>query len=248
MNSTKRQFKPALVPTLVVLILLPILVRLGFWQIDRAAEKEEIQTLFEQRAQLPSVQLNRTNKELGDTEGLKYRRTSITGIYDSAHHVLLDNKVYNQVAGYHVLTPIKIANTTKAVLVNRGWVPGGLDRRVLPKIESPEASIEINGVISIPSSKVFTLSEYNRAGEAWPAVYQWIDFKDIQKATGLDLLPMIILLDPDDVHGFVRNWTKVDLKPEKNISYAVQWFTLALALVVIYIVVNLKKVEISTNE
>lgn len=245
MNRVKRRFKPGLVPSLVVVLLFPILVRLGFWQIDRAAEKEHIQELFEQRTELPPVGLE--NKLL-DTEALKYRQVAVRGHYDSQHHILLDNKVYNTVAGYHVLTPFKIAKTGNVVLVNRGWVPGGLDRRVLPIIESPENEIEVTGIISIPSSKVFTLSDYNRAGDGWPAVYQWIDFKDIAHATGDDILPMIILLDPKDEYGFVRNWSKVNLKPEKNISYAAQWFTMAFVLIVIYIVVNLRKVEVSTNE
>ena len=248
MNTVKRQFKPGLVPTLVVLILLPILIRLGFWQIDRAGEKEHIQQLFEQRAQLPEVPITELAADLSDIEALKYRQVSVTGKYDNQHQILLDNKVYNQVVGYHVLTPIRINNTDKAVLVNRGWVPGSLDRRILPKISSPDQQIEINGVISIPSSKVFTLSDYNRAGDNWPAVYQWIDFKDMQHATGLNLLPVVILQDPKDKDSFVRNWSKVSLKPEKNISYAVQWFTMAFALIVIYIVVNLRKVDVSTNE
>ncbi|MFO7603424.1 MAG: SURF1 family protein [Gammaproteobacteria bacterium] len=240
-----RKFKPGLVPTLVVVLLFPILVRLGFWQLDRAEEKEQIQTLFEQRAKLPAITLDHLPEDL---EEIKYRRVVLTGHYDRAHHILLDNKVYQQAAGYHVLTPVKLSASGKVVLVNRGWVPGGLDRRVLPEIESPTDALQINGVISLPSSKVFTLSEYNRAGTSWPAVYQWIDFADIGQATGMDILPLIVLQDPEDEHGYVRNWSKVDLKPEKNISYAVQWFALALALLIIYIVVNLRKVDVPTDE
>lgn len=241
-----RRFKPGLVPTLVTLILLPILLRLGFWQIDRAEEKSHIQQLFEQRGQMSAF--NMADGISGDIEAMKYRRTRVTGEYDSERQILLDNKVHHQAVGYHVLTPLLINGGNQAILVNRGWVHGGLDRSVLPDIAAPAGQLEINGVISIPSSKVFTLSEYNRAGNSWPAVYQWIDFADYEKASGLKILPVIILLDPQVEGGFAREWSKVNLKPEKNISYAVQWFALALALLIIYIVVNLKKVKGSSDE
>lgn len=235
-----RQFKPGFVPTLVVLIVFPILMRLGFWQLDRADEKRQIQILFEQRGQTSPLQLN---GDLLISDDLKYRRAVVSGTYDVRHHILLDNKVHDQKVGYHVLTPLKMENENKAVLINRGWVKGSLDRRVLPEIKTPPGKLKINGVISIPSSNIFTDSEYNRDGAIWPAVYQWIDFEDMEKATGLKLLPVIIQQDRNDAGGFVRSWSKVNLKPEKSTSYAVQWFTLAVALLVIYIVVNLKKVE-----
>lgn len=237
---TRKQFKPGLIPTLVFLLLFPILLRLGFWQLDRAEEKQQIQLLFEQRGQISALQLK---GDLEITDNLKYRRVAVSGRYDTSHQILLDNKVHNQTVGYHVLTPLKINNSNKAVLVNRGWVKGNFDRRVLPEIKTPPEKLEINGVISIPSGNIFTDSEYNRDGNIWPAVYQWIDFKDIEKASGLDILPLIIRQAPEDAHGYVRVWSKVNLKPEKSTSYAVQWFTLAFALLVIYIVVNLRKVE-----
>lgn len=240
-----KQFKPGLVPTLIFLLLFPILLRLGFWQLDRADEKRHIQLLFEQRAQLSALEVK---SDLAISNDLKYRRVVVSGTYDVNHQILLDNKVYKQTVGYHVLTPLKIKNSNLAILVNRGWVKGSLDRRILPEISTPVQSVKINGVFSLPGSNYFTDSEYNRDGDNWPAVYQRVDYQDIEKATGLSLIPVIILQDPNDAHGYVRAWSKVNLKPEKSTSYAVQWFSLAFALLVIYIVVNLKKVERTSNE
>lgn len=242
---SKRQFKPRLIPTLATLILFPILVSLGIWQIHRAKEKEQIQTMYQQRGQLPAIDI--TQHVPNDIESVHYRRAVVTGTFDTAHQILLDNKVHNQVVGYEVLTPL-IINANTAVLVNRGWIRGGTDRRVLPKFETPTGRQKINGVISIPSSKLVHFSDYNRDASRWPAVYQWIDFKDMQQATKLPLLPFTIREDPHDPHGFVREWAKVNLLPERSISYAVQWFVMAIVLIIIYIGVNYKKVEQDSDE
>mgnify|MGYP000595388326 CR=1 FL=1 len=242
---SKRQFKPGLIPTIVTLIMLPILVRLGFWQIDRAKEKEQIQTMYEQRAQLPAIDI--TQRITDNIESIHYRRVVVTGKFDVKHQILLDNKVHDQVVGYEVLTPL-IISATKAVLVNRGWIAGSADRRILPKYETPTGRQKINGVISIPSSKLIHFSDYNRDASRWPAVYQWIDFKDMRQATKLPLLPFTIREDPKGPHGFVREWAKVNLLPERSESYAVQWFVMAFVLLGIYIGVNYKKVGPDSDE
>ena len=65
----------------------------------------------------------------------------------------------------------------------------------------------------------------------------------IEKSLGYKVLPFMILQDADSPAGFVRDWYIKEITPEKNISYAVQWFALALALVIIFLVVNTHKVK-----
>ena len=60
---------------------------------------------------------------------------------------------------------------------------------------------------------------------------------------GYALLPVVLLLDPDQDQGFARDWTPLQFGPERNVGYAVQWFGLAAALLVIYLVVNTRKLN-----
>lgn len=85
--------------------------------------------------------------------------------------------------------------------------------------------------------------EEPRAG--WPYRIQLIDTEKLEEELGYSLLPIVLLLDKDLPDGFVRDWKPLPLRfgPEKNVGYAVQWFGLAAALLIIYLVVNTKKVS-----
>ena len=99
-----RRFRPAILPTLLTLILLPVFIRLGFWQLDRAEQKEAIELRLQQRAQQPSFLLEQVVQDLS---GFEYRPVYVSGFYDHEHQILVDNCVYQGQAGYHVLTLLK---------------------------------------------------------------------------------------------------------------------------------------------
>ncbi len=77
----------------------------------------------------------------------------------------------------------------------------------------------------------------------WPLVVQWLDIEEIKELLGEDVYPYILQLDADQAYGFVREWKILNTLPEKSTSYAVQWFSLAAVLVLIFIVVNTRKIE-----
>jgi surfeit locus 1 family protein len=65
---------------------------------------------------------------------------------------------------------------------------------------------------------------------------------ELEERLGYPLEPLILLLDKDDEFGFIRDWKPVyGVTPDKHRAYAVQWFTLATVLLMIYIGVNLKR-------
>lgn len=214
-------------------------MKLGFWQLDRAEQKRQLQTQYESQEKLPAIVLGTDiNQQLSP-----YSKVVVKGQYDTTRFFLFDNKTYQGKPGYQVLSPIKINGVKNAILVNRGWVPMGKSRNELPSIEIPIEVLNVTGRIKKFDGEQFRLSEDNIAGQSWPLVIQWIDFEAMEKRLGYSLLPYIILQDPENQNGFVRDWYIKKITPEKNTSYAVQWFMLATALIVIFIVVNLRKVE-----
>ncbi|HID49336.1 MAG TPA: SURF1 family protein [Chromatiales bacterium] len=239
MASVSRVFRPRLVPTLVTLVLLPVLVSLGFWQLDRAEQKRQLLAEQQIQEQLPPVVLGRgVPKDLSP-----FRKIRVSGRFDVRHSFLLDNKTHLGQVGYQVLTPLLLGDGSMAILVNRGWIPMGASRMEVPRIETPDARLTITGRMIESDKAPLQLSEDNIAGGDWPIVIQWTDFGQLEQRLGYSLLEYILLQDPDNPAGFVRDWSIAWIKPEKSTSYAVQWFTLAAALLVIYVVVNLRRVE-----
>jgi len=234
-------FRPGLWPTLVTLALLPGLVALGLWQLERADWKQGLIDAYENGIQRGPVEL----EWLLDSGKLAaYRPVGVRGQYDLAHQLLLDNRTYQGHAGYHVLTPLWLPDGESMVLVNRGWVPTGLDRAVLPELPGPAGPVILEAITSRPPEKRFRLGDAEEGHAGWPKVLQQLDMAELEQLLETRLVPVILLLDASDEHGFVREWQPVyDVTPDKHRAYAMQWFTLAVVLLLIYIGVNSKRIS-----
>jgi len=238
MRIGKYQFKPRLIPTIAVLVLLPLLLRLGMWQLERAQEKRQIIAAQQAKLALPPLDISKPSQ--GESN-LQYHHLKVTGTFATKYQVFIDNKVQQEKAGYEVVTPMRIANTQQYVLVDRGWVPMGATRAELPVIKSPTTEITIVGIAKYNTKDVVSFGDANRSNTGWPAVVRWVDIPALAKETKLDFKPYMLLLDSESDYGYVRDWKFINMPPEKHISYAVQWFAMAIALMVIYLVVNLKR-------
>ena len=234
-------FRPGLWPTLATLILLPFLTRLGFWQLERADWKQDIVDRYAERIRQPAVDLQSL---LPVTTDSQYLAVTASGHYDIGHQLLLDNRLHQGLAGYHVLTPLRLADREATVLVNRGWVALGASRAVLPELPGPAGEIRLSAMIVLPPDDVFLLDTAEEPATGWPQVVQSIDIAALEARLGYALLPLVLQLDAGDAHGFVREWKPVyGIPPAKHRAYAMQWFTLALVLVMIYIGVNTRRIR-----
>jgi surfeit locus 1 family protein len=234
------QFKPRLVPSLLVLLLLPLLIRLGFWQLARADEKRQIIATQNAKLAMPPMLIN---NKMTKTQHLEFRRLQVQGSFLTKYQIFIDNKVHDEQTGYDVVTPLRINNSDQYVLVNRGWVPSTGSRAVLPTVDTPAQEVNLIGIARYHTKDVMSFGVANRSNQGWPAVVRWVDIKALRAQTKLNLLPFMLLLDPKSQYGFVRKWEFVNMPPEKHISYAVQWFTMAAVLLIIYLVVNLKRIN-----
>jgi len=229
-----------LLPTLAYLCLLPILVSLGVWQLNRAEQKQQFFTLQEQRLQSAPMTLNADAKL--DVSNQKYRSVSATGHYDSAHQFLLDNQIHAGRAGYFVLTPFILAEANQAVLVNRGWIPASGIRQQLPDVTVDAAPITVIGRINSFPSIGLKLPGADAPSGSWPSVVGVVDSTILAKVLGYPLMPFQIELDKQMANGYLRDWQQTTLmRPEQHTAYAVQWFALALLLSVLFFRFSLRK-------
>ncbi|MGB5305188.1 MAG: SURF1 family protein [Gammaproteobacteria bacterium] len=234
------EFKPGLWPSIATLVLLPGMIALGIWQLERAAWKQGL--VDEHAARIQQAQMP-VNALPDDAYMQQYRPVSARGRYDLEHQLLLDNRIYQQRPGYHVLTPLLLTDRDEAVLVNRGWVQLGPDRAVLPALPGPDGEVLVTAIIKLPPERIFRLDAVEEVHTGWPQVVQHVEIAQLEKRLGYKLIPATLLLDSAAAHGFTRDWQPVyDVPPDKHRAYAMQWFTLALVLLVIYIGVNSKRI------
>jgi surfeit locus 1 family protein len=235
------RFQPKLIPTLATLLLLPLLINLGLWQSNKADQKQAMQDIYDKRGESALVQIG---AEPVNVESMRFKRVIARGRYDTAYQILLDNQIYNGQAGYHVITPLHIGGSTMRILVNRGWVPTGSDRNNLPVIDTPQSEVEVTGYAHDPSGKYLELSHPDDAQTNWQVVWQNLDINRYKNAAPFPIQPISILLDPtSSAGGYVRDWPKPDARIDVNRGYAIQWYLMSIALFVIYIVTNIKKIS-----
>jgi surfeit locus 1 family protein len=240
------QLRAGLWPTLATLALLPVMTGLGMWQLDRAGQKLRLQAEYDQRQLEPAVRLVSV---LENPDALRFRRVVARGRYEPEHQILIDNRVHQGQAGYHVLTPLRLEDGAVRVLVNRGWVPLGQDRAVLPRIETPRGTVEVTGLAAVPQTKGFHLGGAKPPGEGWQPVWQYLDLDVYRDNVAFPVQPIVILLDPDSASGgFVRHWARLDAGIATHQGYAFQWFSLAAALAAIYILLNTRKTDYAEDQ
>lgn len=231
------QFVPSLFMSFLAIVLICLFVALGRWQLQRADLKRDIQDRFLQQMDQPYqfIQL----QPLVD-DSIAYRRIKLNGYYLTEQVILVDNKVYQGQAGYHVLMPFIIEGQHKAVLVNRGWVAADFNRNVLPDIRLPIVSDRVMGLVTIPTTDGFRMGEVVMTAN-WPQRIPYIDLEKIKQGVDYELLPYVIWLAPEVQDYYVRNWKPVWSSPEKSEAYATQWFSFAFIILILYIGLNVKK-------
>ncbi len=237
MNIGRRYcFTPKWLPSLATLLLLPILLSLGSWQLHRAHYKEHLQALYQSRLQQAPLNLDAISK----ISNPLYYPVQVQGQFDNQHTLLLDNQILNHQPGYHVLTPLHLT-TGQTILVNRGWIPI-INRRELPAFTPVNGIVQLTGVIAIPSSNSFHLgSAPADSSLQWPLRIEYLDLATLSQWLAYPLAPYIVLLNPNQPYGFQRDWSPASLRPEMHYGYAVQWFALAGALLIIFITVNIHR-------
>lgn len=241
----KYTFRPSLWMTLATALMLGVCVKLGMWQYSKADARRTLQTQLNARLSEPAIALP---VKIMALENWRYKRVKFTGKYDTRYQLLLDNQVQNTVAGFHVLTPMQVEGSSAYVLVNRGWVArtvasvGEIPKP--PIIDTPQGSLQVEGDIGLPTNKFFTFDKPSAMGGEWQPVWQNLDMTRYAKSVPFAVQPFVVRLDSkSNAGGFVRDWPPPGERVSMHLGYAYQWFGFAFTLLVIYIVLNIKKVE-----
>jgi surfeit locus 1 family protein len=224
-------FRPGRLPSLLALVLIPAFCGLGVWQLQRADLKRGLMAQQQARERLPPRPLP---GEPFDLTELRYVPVTASGVYDAEHQFLLDNQVLDGQPGFRVLTPLRLENG-EAVLVNRGWIPQGRDRSHRPPLPAPAGSMTVTGNIDRFPAVGYRLEGAEIPAPGWPALVQLAESEPLGERLGYRLRPYQVLLAAGEPGGFQLTRRQLDLHPETSQGYALQWFSFAVATLILYL-------------
>jgi surfeit locus 1 family protein len=237
MRIANRNFAPTLLAALITIAAVALFVRLAFWQLSRAAEKDALQAQFA-AGQSSVVELTSANA----ASLAQYQRVTARGHYDSAHQILLDSmpSAMGQ-PGYRVVTPFQLQDGGW-LLVDRGWHRPGATRSEIPDVTVGEDVRTITGQLGVLPRPGIRMAAPPGADTSWPRVLNYPDHATIEQALNRKVLPGLVLLDSDQADGFERVWqARMDLGTGRHIGYAVQWFAFAVVAIVLFVVMGLRR-------
>lgn len=227
-------WKPDWRVNLLALLILPILLWLGLWQLDRAEQKKALQTLYTQRQQATPV----TITDLVLDQDLSYQPVTLTGHYQAGQHILIDNQIRDRRFGYDVITAFKLLDTDQWVWVNRGWLAADPTRLTLPEIEDIAGLVTLQGNIYAPRGQLWPLGQ--PLNDSWPRVVQRIDIPSLAKELDIAMFPLTVRLANHQPGALQTRWIVINVQPAKHIAYAVQWFSMAGVLLIIAVIANIR--------
>lgn len=213
------------VPLLAAAIAIAGFARLGFWQLDRAAQKETLVAGFSDT--LPHRQLG------NDETTTLFERVQVRGRWLGERQVLIDNITRNGRVGYYVITPAELSGDDQLLLVNRGWVD---KQRGIPDDAQWQGTsdwAEFRGRVGrLPRAALQTGAAFEQT-RSWPKIAVYPTLDEVARELGNELRPFVLLLDADQDRGFERNWQPVKSGAMTHYGYAFQWFAMALTVVAV---------------
>lgn len=205
------------------------LVRLGIWQLNRAAEKIAAQAAVEAEARrsprpiesLTSAELEASNPQLRNLH------VALDGVYDNDHTILVLAQFLDDQIGYEVVTPLRLDSNGGLVLVSRGWTTGILPPNTPPMTQPVAGPVRLLAQIHVPPAGQRIPPSQVDASQ-WPLRVRGIEIPIIEATLGESVFPFVVRLTPDQPGMLARHWAEANADVDTHLSYALQWFTFAV--------------------
>lgn len=222
--------------TVLTVVMVPLMIGLGFWQLQRAAEKAALATSFEARQQqVPAGIAQMRNQPV---ESMAYAPVALSGRFLPEMYFLLDNQMRGGQFGYEVLGVLQLDGENGIVVVNRGWIAGDASRQTLPAVPAVDGPVTITGHVYVTPGAPFLLAE-QQFESGWPKRIQAVEMDKLEAAITSshagDVFPFPVRIDAGESGALAVDWQIVNMSPQKHQAYAVQWFAMAAVLFGYYI-------------
>lgn len=217
---------------LAALLTMAVTARMGWWQLDRAQQKLDLQAAIDRQAGRPPLSDAELASDARAATEQWYRPVVVGGEWLDHGTVFLDNRQMAGRPGFFVLTPLRLANGD-AVLVQRGWVPRDMqDRNRLPQLPLPAGRVIIRARVAPWPSRLVDLGP-----EPGGAIRQNIALNDFAAEIHTLLRPLsLVQLAPEaGADGLLRDWPLPAVDVHKHYGYAAQWFTFCAMIAGLYV-------------
>ena len=225
----RRRFAPGWPLWVFTLSLLPLLLGLGAWQLQRAEQKQLLQADIDALAQAPA----KTLAQLGTQPPADWQPLSLQGQLDPHHMWLLDNRPRNGQAGVEVLQAFH-ADNGALLLLNRGWLPWP-DRRQPPRISTPPGRLQLQAEKLPASSAGWRPGRRACDADQRSCVVAQLDLDALRAQSALPLLNWSARLTNIGSAALTLDWPALPMSASRHTGYAVQWFSLAAALLALFL-------------
>ena len=224
-----------MLPTVATVAGIALFVTAGQWQQHRMEQKLALRTQFDVASAVVPAALPADG---ADWAAWRYRPVAVAGAFDASRQIFVDNRIEEGRAGYHVVTPLLLADG-RAVLVDRGWIAAGESRAQLPMATPPKGPMTLRGRVNIPTSNYVELTRDAPTGTVW----QNLDPARFATATGLEVLPIVLeQTEPiDAADKLVRNWLAPDFGVDRHRIYMVQWYLFAATAAGLWLYFTLRR-------
>lgn len=234
-NLFKRRW---ILTTFLALLAVAVLVRLGFWQLDRLHQRREMNAKVLFQMNQPALDLSGQALD-DDLTSMQYRKAIVEGEYDFSNQVVLINQAYYDQPGGRLFTPLHILNSDKVILVDRGWIPAkDVFSGAWSQYDEP-GIVTVAGVMRLPQSK----PDIGHISDPTPIpggerIKTWnlANISQMAQQMPYPLMGVYIQESPDASWSRLpyRTEPELDLTEGSHMSYALQWFTFAATLAIGY--------------
>lgn len=220
---------------LCVTLTFALLVNLGFWQLGRAAEKRALQREMLARQELPALALAQVQPRIGPLSEdqavqVENLRVSVSGRYWNEGSFLVAFQFFQGAPGFELVTPFLVEGTEETLLVSRGWIAPGPGDDGMPYIVPVAGDQTLTGQLHVPAAVAGTTQV---EGEAWPLRLRRMDLTRAAEVLDRPVLPWVLRLSADSAGVHARHWPAVTVSTRSNIQYALQWFGMALVVLLV---------------
>ena len=228
---------------ILAVLLAALFVRLGFWQLHRLHERQDFKESVLRAEGAPVRPLGRVVSMHSDPDRVAYHRVAVRGRYLPGDEIVLYGRALHEEPGNHVLTPL-MTSSGAAILVDRGWVPVGMDHPPMPRAAPPSGEVRVTGLLLPPeesssgSGRVRVVTRVDPAGIAGGLSYPLYPvYLQLQSQSPSQSGPLPVRLPPPDVFG-----------GPPNLSYAIQWFSFAAIALIGYVILARRSERADSDE
>ncbi len=229
------QFRLRPVPLLAALACVVVAITIGNLQRNRAEQKQAVFDRVDGARHNAPIQVGASPV---DASLLDRHPAVARGRWMADKSILVDNKVHSGVAGYHVITPLRIEGTDICILVNRGWIAAQRLRSELPMLPPLAGTwVDVAGIARMPPAKAYELAPEIAEGIVW----QNLTLERFRAWSGLELHPVVLLQTDAAGDGLVRDWLPAESGALKHWGFALVWYLAAAAAAIAAVVFSVER-------